>query len=264
MSTALPVRKTLRFTMRRNSRFSTLAAGVLIALVWSCPAFAYLSINSGFQLYAGSENPFQGLNVPPRQTLLRASPFYGSRVGAQSCLADLADLRRGFQAIYPEIKWVGKELDWTIHIAMVFFPDLVVCAHKDELLENLAEIRHRHLSFERVPQSIEMDARNLKLPPYAISRTEHILIDFAWMAAQGYVPAMVELVKLSSRDDLIRLTPRYNYYLLSVIKDAGQLDDTCARLLRHAEQLLPPDDRATIDTRVETRSWPDDERMVID
>ena len=75
---------------------------------------------------------------------------------------------------------------------------------------------------------------------------------------------MVALAKLSARDDVVRLTPQFLYFLLTSARQRMALDSQADKLLAWAKLSLTPKDRSVIDDRVQRRTWPLEETMVIE
>ena len=222
-------------------------------------------------------NVYVGYPMPTRETLfahapfrrrhlLRRAPFSDWR--SKYCRQDLEHLERGFRAIYPEAPdHIEHISSWNIHVVMEHFTDLKLCSIRHQLRETLTEIERRGLAIAPCRHRINaltFDYSKLDREPKPVQRLRWLTKDLFWMAYKGYAPAMLELAKLGARDDVVRLTPRFAYYLLRVSNLARLRDPAVARLLGIVRHHLSPDDRAEIDARAEQRHWPLAERMVID
>jgi hypothetical protein len=257
-------------------RHVRLALFSIAFLLLSARAGAAESVRSILDVNSRTPNPFSGYDIPAREILREHSPYWEAVLrhrrydgaGPYDCTTELHQLYDGFKALYPNFPDpIGQLNAWSVHVTMVRFRALTMCSIREEVREALREIDALGLKIEPFPQHVSylnVDVEMLINRPKPLRALSSAIADLIWMSYKGYAPAMFELAKLSARDDVIRLTPRFAYYLLAVSDRAGLTDPAVPRLLAIARQNLNADDRAEIEQRVARRRWPKTERMVID
>ena len=221
-------------------------------------------------------NPFKDYALPTRETMLanaRAWDItlrYRRLTGPQphDCAQELFAMEEGFHAIYPDApKRTHASIAWSIHIAAVHYPELVLCetlASVEDSLRKIAEANHRVPPLEQRSDPWKYEARQYrwKIPP--LRRLEYATKDLIWLSYRGYSPAMLELLKLADRIPIVRLTTRFKYYLLVSATKADLKHPLLDHLQPKLTKMLPDPDIAELETMAETSSWPISERMVID
>lgn len=222
-------------------------------------------------------NPFRGISIPPRDELWAASPIRRGRVppsrrrhlSSHDCGGLLSQLALGFRALRPDAPHPKRDdiVAWTVHVEMETFRDLFWCALKGDLAETLEEIDQLDAKPVPMPYRVNPITHNFsEFSQWArpFQRIRGIIADLAMLALRGHAPASVALAKLSARDDVIRLTPRFVYFLLTSASRRSRLDAKAQRLLRMAEGSLSPEARAEIDDRAIRPDWPLKEPMTLD
>lgn len=222
-------------------------------------------------------NPFRGMSIPSRDRLWAASPIHRgntppSRLGKLSvrqCESLLLDMAAGFHALRPEAPnpGVGNSLEWKLHVEMERFRDLFWCSLKGEMEETLIAIDALDTKPVPMPYRINVltyDFSQFDRWPSPFQTIRGVITDLATLSLRGHAPAMVALAKLSARDDVVRLTPQFVYFLLTSARRRMALDSQAERLLAWAKLTLTPKDRSVIDERVQRGTWPLEDSMVIE
>ena len=116
---------------------------------------AYADINWMLKHRTEMPNPFKDYTLPSRETMLanaRAWDItlrYRRLTGPQphDCAQELFAMKEGFHAIYPDAhKRSDASTAWSIHIAMVHYPELVLCdtrARVEQSLRKIAKANYR-------------------------------------------------------------------------------------------------------------------------
>lgn len=166
----------------------------------------------------------------------------------------LLDMAAGFRVLRPDAPdpTRGQIAAWSFHVEMETFRDLFWCALEGELADTLEAIDQLEAKPVPMPYRVNLFTHNFSefsQWPRPLQRIRGIIADLAMLALRGHAPASVALAKLSARDDVIRLTPRFVYFLLTSASRRSRLDAKARRLLRMAERSLSPEDRAELDAR---------------
>lgn len=222
-------------------------------------------------------NPFRGISIPSRDELWAASPIRGGRVppsrrgklSSRECGGQLLDMAAGFRVLRPDAPDPkGDEIvSWKFHVEMEAFRDLFWCEMEAKLAKTLEAIDQLQAKPVPMPYRVDPFTHNFSefsQWPRPLQKIRGIIVDLAMLALRGHAPASVALAKLSARDDVIRLTPRFVYFLLTSASRRSRLDAKAQRLLRMAERSLSPDDRVELDDRAIGANWPLKEPMTID
>ena len=250
---------------------------LMVVITCSMPTnLSALGIQNVIEAHTELPNAFAGYTIPTREELFAHAPFRRRRLlqrevdgpSRHDCNGDLDDLEMGFEALYPDAPDIFENQSlWKVHVTMVRFPDLELCNLHQSLLDTLTEVDEYGLQPDPVrnrTEAWEFDINTFRRTPLTIRLLRGRIADLFWLSYKGYAPAMLKLAKLGARDDIVRLRPRFAYYLLRVSENAGLHDSAIVRLRGIVHHHLSHDDRAEINERIDQGRWPLSERMVID
>lgn len=162
---------------------------------------------------------------------------------------------------------IQVDVAWNEHVEMGPFRDLYWCRLQGRLRETLTRIDQSDFTPPPLPYRVDSKTYDYSKHhswPIHVQTVRLIISDLAVLSLKGHAPAMVTLAKLSARDDVIRLTPRFMYFLLSRAKRTVSLDAKAQRLLTAASTHLSAEERTEIQRRVESGDWPLEEAMTLD
>ncbi len=264
--------------LRLNLR-SLVGALCCFVLLLPVPAHTINDVVTVIKLLGRTKNVYARFEISvSRDALMRLDPVAYRRMlssrhresPGERCQSELDALESGFKKLHsdaPNPRRAANAHAWFRYVQMVHFPDLLLCVQRSVLRKALDDLQTQGLTFPRIKQHISpitFDFDSILTEPEAISDVRYYTSNFLEYSLMGHPPAMVDLVKIGARGDIIRLTPEFNYYLLAVARDAGVLDDETRRLLAEAGERLDAGARDRIDSWARERKWPLKERIAVD
>lgn len=249
---------------------------VLLSVAGSSSRARAVTIDGLIHNHLKRPNVYAGFAVPTRRTLLENS-LLGRRLlrnrrlygpSPHDCVSELADLKDGFKNIYPEAPDTIKHGEsWDDHVVMVHFPELYLCAIRYRINKDLDRIAKRGIRVPPIVQRVDVTTHDFskyrtypKPVRFLMGQTRKLIL----LAYRGYAPAMIDLVRLSQRSTVIRLTPRFKYFLLRSAANSGLRDRIIDHLFPIVEKELSDETRSEVADWAKLGRWPRLQRMVLD
>lgn len=264
-----------RYAFTLALMFAVVGHGVLT----SRQACAALDLYSTLKSNRDWKNYFAEVDMPTADELWRAGKYVDRKRNpkllpwfrAWDCTSLLMTLKENFSLMRPNapdpIKDVRADISWTLHVEMENFLDLYWCSIKGHIQTALDAIDQQAEKPVPMPYRPPPQGYNYALVhgewPYEFRQIRRLIADLTILSLRGFAPAMVKLAELSDRGDVVRLSPKFTYFLLEWADKGVALNPRDYSQLKAARAALTASERKDVRRRIQEKVWPLEDSMVV-